>query len=606
MDYNMKKTKLHTLFTPWGENIRKDCPLNEYPRPQLQRDNWFCLNGFWQYAICEDQAMPDQWDGEILVPFSPESALSGVQRQLLPGQTLWYRREITIAQPASGSRLLLHFGAVDQYCRVWCNRTLLGEHSGGYWPFTFDITDSVRDGKATIMLAVTDDSDQGDEAWGKQTIARGDIWYTGQSGIWQTVWCEEVPAQYIENISITPLYRQGAVKIVTEGGTAGGTVRVLSNGQTVAQGLIKNREALITIPDFISWHPDHPHLYDLEICVGEDRVHSYFGMREFGSVKGSDGITRPTLNGKPYFYNGLLDQGYWSDGMYTPPSDEAMVWDITQIKKLGFNMLRKHIKVEPLRWYYHCDRLGVIVWQDFVSGGGPYKDWVIRKSPWLGIGYHDGSAHYALHGRRSKKGRRIFVRDARRTVKLLYNAVCIGVWVPFNEGWGQFDAARMCQTVHTLDQTRLIDHASGYFDQGAGDFHSYHIYYKNFRPDKRKRLDRILALTEFGGYSLPSPGHMASDRLMGYKVFHNEKTLMAALQKLYAKDVFPNMKNGLSVLIYTQVSDIEDEINGLFTYDRRVIKVNIPMIKAMNKRLYEEFKNCCPIPMFWHHPETPK
>lgn len=589
----MKNVKLHTLYTPWGGKLEKACPLSEYPRPQLQRDNWICFNGYWKYAFREDKKKPEQWDGDILVPFSPESPLSGVERQLLPGQTLWYQRDITLGPIASGSRLLLHFGAVDQHCRVWCNQTLLGEHSGGYWPFTFDITETVKDGKACLLVAVKDDSNLGDEAWGKQTITRGGIWYTGQSGIWQTVWCEAVPAQYIENIRITPLYRQSAVKIATSGGAPDGFVRVLAGGRVIAEEPLQNREALLRIPDCISWDVDHPFLYDLEVNAGEDRIRSYFGMREFGSAVGADGITRPTLNGKPIFYNGLLDQGYWSDGMYTPPSDEAMVWDITRIKKLGFNMLRKHIKIEPLRWYYHCDRLGVIVWQDFVSGGGPYRDWVIRKAPWLGIGFGDGPKRYSLHGRQGKKGRQIYERDARRTVALLRNVVSIAVWVPFNEGWGQFDAARICQTVHQADPTRLIDHVSGYFDQGAGDFHSYHIYYKHFRPEQQKRHGRILALTEFGGYSLPAPGHMASDRLMGYKVFHNRQALMAALQKLHANDVFPNMKYGLSAVIYTQVSDIEDEINGLFTYDRRVIKVDAAKMKALNRKLYEMFDENC-------------
>ena len=580
---------LHTLFTPWGETIDQDSPLNEYPRPQMRRDQWTCLNGPWQYAFGEEDRMPKHWEGNILVPFSPESPLSGVKRQLMPNQTLWYYREVQLKQPDSNHRLLLHFGAVDQHCRVWCNQSLLGEHSGGYWPFSFDITDTMVDGNARIMLMVTDDSDQGEEAFGKQKVERGNIWYTGQSGIWQTVWCEEVPAQYMESISITPLFQESAVKIKTEGGVRKGTVRVVTDGKVIAEGALVDGGANIRIPNAISWEPDHPFLYDLEICAGEDIIYSYFGMREFGLELGADGIARPTLNGKPIFHNGLLDQGYWSDGMYTPPSDEAMVWDITQIKNMGYNMLRKHIKIEPLRWYYHCDRLGVLVWQDFVSGGGPYKDWVIRKAPWLGISFKDTNKRYALHGRHSEHGRKIFERDALRTVKLLYNTVSLSVWVPFNEGWGQFDAANMYQTVHQLDQTRLIDHASGYFDQRVGDFHSYHIYYKHFRPCKLTRRGRILALSEFGGFSLPTKDHMASDKLMGYKIFDKEQNLILALQNLYKKDVFSNIKKGLSALVYTQVSDVEDEINGLFTYDRKVIKVDIPQMQSLNKKVYEEF-----------------
>lgn len=586
----MEKTRqLETLYTSWGEGIDRNSPLNDYPRPQMKRDNWICLNGPWQYAFTEDYSKPKKWDGNIIVPFSPESPLSGVQRQLQPKETLWYYKEVDLKKPDSNRRMLLQFGGVDQTCQVWCNNILLGEHSGGYWPFYFDITDTISEGKASIMLAVTDDTDQGDEAWGKQKLEGGNIWYTGQSGIWQTVWCEEVPLDYIENILITPLYQEKTVNIKIEGSLLSGAVCVMAEGQLITQGKLKNGEANLDIPNCRSWHPDDPFLYDLEICAGQDKISSYFGMREFGLEIDDNGKAFPTLNGEPIFHNGLLDQGYWSDGMYTPPSDEAMVWDIRQIKNLGFNMLRKHIKIEPLRWYYHCDRLGVIVWQDFVNGGGPYKDWVIRKAPWIGVGFSDGPNRYALHGRSSSKGRKVFERDAKRTVKLLYNSVSLGVWVPFNEGWGQFDAARMCQSVYNMDKTRLIDHASGYFDQGVGDFHSYHIYYKRFRPRKKDRKGRILALTEFGGYSLPISGHMVSDKLMGYKIFKSEEDLTKGLEELYDKDVYPYIKEGLGVLIYTQVSDIEDEINGLFTYDRKVIKVNIQKIQSINKKVYEEF-----------------
>ncbi len=584
-----KTRKLETLFTSWGEVINKDCPLNDYPRPQMRRDNWLCLNGPWQYAFSKDAIKPQEWEGDILVPFSPESPLSGVLRQLQEGETLWYFKEVEIKKSDSDSRIILHFGAVDQHCKVWCNDILLGEHSGGYWPFYFDITDTIGEGMAAIMLAVTDDTDQGDEAWGKQRLEAGKIWYTGQSGIWQTVWCEEVPSDYIENILTTPIYQEKTLKVNIEGGLLSGMVRVLAEGDLVAKGEIKDGEAKIFIPNCRSWHPDDPFLYDLEISAGKDKVFSYFGMREFGFELDDKGVAYPTLNGKAIFHNGLLDQGYWSDGMYTPPSDEAMVWDIVQIKSLGYNMLRKHIKIEPLRWYYHCDRLGIMVWQDFVNGGGPYRDWVIRKAPWIGFNFGDGPNRYKLHGRSSSKGRDVFERDLKRTIKLLYNSVSLGVWVPFNEGWGQFDAKRICSELYKLDQTRLIDHASGYFDQGVGDFHSYHIYYKRFRPKNKNRRGRVLALTEFGGFSLPIQGHMASSELMGYKIFTKKEELTNALEKLYEKDVFPYIKEGLGVLIYTQVSDIEDEINGLFTYDRKVIKINTNKIKSINNRIYEEF-----------------
>lgn len=593
------KNRLQPLFTEWGKSIDKNCPLNDYPRPQMQRDNWQCLNGVWNYAIREDSSEPESWDGEILVPFSPESLLSGVERQLLPGQTLWYSREVTLRKPKNEERLLLHFGAVDQHCRVWCNGQLLGEHSGGYWPFSFDITDTLESECALLTIAVTDDSDTGNEAWGKQKLERGGIWYTGQSGIWQTVWCEAVPRRLIKGLRITPLYREGAVEVKAQFVELNeqfvqimleGRVSAFSEGILVAEAALENGVARLELPGFRSWSPDDPFLYDLEVCAGEDKIRSYFGMREFGVEEGSDGLPRLMLNGKPIFHNGLLDQGYWSDGMYTPPSDEAMIQEISRVKEMGFNMLRKHIKIEPLRWYYHCDRLGVLVWQDFVSGGGPYSRFVVQAAPFLGLSFGDGEKDFARHGRKSEAGRRAFMRDAERTVALLGNTVSLAVWVPFNEGWGQFNAAKVYEYFRSMDPSRQIDHASGYFDQGAGDLHSYHIYYRRFRPKKDKNPGRVLALTEFGGYSLPTEGHMASGRLFGYKVLKTQNQLHNALEALYKRDVLPAIRKGMGALVYTQVSDVEDEINGLFTYDRRVTKVDASKIKKLNDEVFAVFE----------------
>lgn len=630
----MKKKEaspMHTLLTPWGEKTDREHPWPEYPRPQLRRDNWLCLNGIWEYAITAGRIRPACFDGDIVVPFSPESALSGVNRQLQPGQTLWYRRKISFPPLADGRRLLLHFGAVDQHCRVWLNDVPLGSHDGGYWPFTFDITRAVRPDENELILAVTDDSDAGTEAWGKQRQKRGGIWYTGQSGIWQTVWCEEVPAVCIERLRITPQWRENAVEIevflddgsekrmtapagspLIEPAAASAihtsavttvTVQVL-DGDVIAaeetadvcetdsssfapdcssQSRQANHVALrLSIPDVKSWSPDDPFLYTLRITAGEDHADSYFGMREFSTAADRDGHLRPTLNGKPIFHTGLLDQGYWSDGLYTPPSDEAMVHELMTLKKLGFNMLRKHIKIEPLRWYYHCDRLGILVWQDFVSGGGPYSPMVTQVLPFLNVRLSD--SRYALFGRADKKNRSYFWRDMKRTVELLYNAVSINVWVPFNEGWGQFDAVKTENKLRAMDSTRLVDHASGWHDQGGGDFASYHIYYKHFHP-KKDTKGRILALTEFGGFSHPTAGHMASDVLFGYKIFETQEKLEQEVMRLYEEDVFPLLKDGLSASIYTQVSDVEDEINGLFTYDRRRLKFSETVWQTINQRL---------------------
>ncbi len=590
-----EKNALAPLLTPWGETIDRSCPLNDYPRPQLRRESWQCLNGPWQYAITQGGGEPENWDGEILVPFSPESLLSAVGRQLLPGQTLWYRRAVCFApQPNENQRLLLHFGAVDQHCQVFCNGAPVGSHSGGYWPFTFDITGYAHPGENVLTLCVTDDSDSGDEAWGKQKLRRGKIWYTAQSGIWQTVWCEVVPKRHIEALRITPLFSRAAVRVEAETeveasfeGLAG-RVRVLDGGKEVACATLENGTAQLALPGFKAWSPDSPFLYSLEVTAGDDVVHSYFGMREFGICTGADGLPRLALNGKPIFHHGLLDQGYWSDGMYTPPSDAAMVWEIARVKALGFNMLRKHIKIEPLRWYYHCDRLGLLVWQDFVSGGGPYSAFATQYAPFAGLRFADGPPRYALHGRQSAQGRENFVRDAQRTLKLLHNATGLAVWVPFNEGWGQFDAMQMAEMVRKADPARLVDHASGWYDEGAGHFASYHVYFKHFRPKKNSQ-GRVLALTEFGGYSLPCEGHMASRTLYGYKMFAGTEALGAAVSRLYRRDVLTAMDAGLSAAIYTQLSDVEDEINGLFTADRRVQKLGERRLHALAKRLHARF-----------------
>ncbi|MDR2569772.1 MAG: glycoside hydrolase family 2 [Oscillospiraceae bacterium] len=583
------------LLTRWGEVIDKDCPLPEYPRPQLKRENWRCLNGVWEYAICEGitDNQPDKYDGDILVPFSPESLLSGVERQLLPGDTLWYRREVHFDAVESGKRLLLHFGAVDQSCKVYVNGQKAGSHEGGYWPFYFDITGLVNDGKNIISISVTDDADKGIEAYGKQKLYEGGIWYTAQSGIWQTVWTEIVPDEYIESVKITP--RCASFEVEFDIKYSGKetkkqpvTVRVyneLEHGgeKLVSEGQYDSGTFSLPMTDFRYWSISDPFLYTVKINAGADEVESYFGMREFSIIKCADGHPRLALNGEVIFHSGLLDQGYWSDGMYTPPADDAMIWEIKKIKELGFNMLRKHIKIEPLRWYYHCDRLGMLVWQDFVSGGGPYDQLTTRYLPFIGMKIKDEN-NYKRFGRVDAKGRVVFERDMKRTVDLLYNTVCLAVWVPFNEGWGQFDSVRIAGEVRALDDTRSIDHASGWHDQHIGDFASHHVYYKPFRM-KRDKHKRVQALTEFGGYSCPYPGHMATEKLFGHRMFDDIKTFNTAVEKLYMTELVPKLKHGLSAAVYTQVSDIEEEVNGLFTYDRAKIKIDTEMMKRLNNEL---------------------
>ena len=579
------------LYTAWGKDLDQSCPLPEYPRPQLKRAQWQNLNGVWAYAICDekDASEPSEYDGDIVVPFSPESLLSGVSHQLKLGETLWYRKEVIFEEPSEDQRLHLHFGAVDQACTVFINGKKAGEHAGGYFPFWLDITSLIKSGTNTVTVRVTDDGDAGIEAYGKQKSKRGGIWYTAQSGIWQTVWAEIVPKSFIENVQITPNIDDGTVKIdlkVIGDMNALARVEIFEGDMLKTKASFTGNTGTLQLDAFKLWCPDSPFLYDIKIYVGHDCVESYFGMRKFGRMVDKNGHAQFALNDKPIFQSGLLDQGYWSDGMYTPPCDEAMIFDIQTLKDMGFNMLRKHIKIEPMRWYYHCDRLGMLVWQDFVSGGSDYNPMVIMAWPFIGVRIKD--TRYARFGREDAEGRRVFERDMKRTMNLLYNCVSIAVWVPFNEGWGQFEALRMTQAIKQSDTTRLVDHASGWHDQGGGDFSSKHIYYKKFnvRRDKKKRL---IALTEFGGYSCPTEGHMFSDKLFGYKMFKSKKELLEAVLSLYKREVIPAIKKGLTTAIYTQVSDVEDEINGIFTYDRKVTKFDVKEIKKLNKKLYQTF-----------------
>lgn len=578
--------RLRPLFTPWGETLDRDHPLPEYPRPQLRRDSYLNLNGRWQYAIRKDGKAPDTFDGEIIVPFSPESLLSGVGRQVMPGDTLWYQRGFALETGFNVGRVLLHFGAVDQACRVFVNGELVGEHQGGYLPFTCDITDSLAQGRNTLTVVVTDATSRSRHAYGKQSFTPGGIWYTPQSGIWQTVWLESVPENYVESVAFTPDFDRRRVdwKIKAKN-PAGANVAVRCNGRVIAEdwaGEDGAGSSLIMDEHFRPWSPRDPFLYDVTITLaGGDSVESYFAMRKFG-VTELDGKRVLALNNEPIFMNGVLDQGYWSDGLYTAPADEAMVYDIETMKDLGFNMLRKHIKIEPLRWYYHCDRLGMIVWQDLVSGGSRISPMTTQVLPFLGFHLRDDK--YRRFGREDEASRDQYVQDLYDTVELLYNTPSLAVWVPFNEGWGQFDSLQMAQILWELDPTRLVDHASGWHDQGGGDFKSRHVY---FRPVRLKHDgSRALALTEFGGYSLPVAGHTAAEKEFGYRMYRTEGDFMDAYCKLFEGEIVPHMeKQKLSASVYTQLSDVEEEVNGLLTYDRKVVKADAERLRKLNARL---------------------
>jgi len=560
------------MLTSWGQALDRDSVLPEYPRPQLQRDSYLNLNGVWRYAITASAAPPETWDGDILVPFSPECVLSGVERVLAPGEYLWYSRSFTLPEGFSRGRVLLNFGAVDQTATVYLNGQELLTHVGGYLPFTVELTAALA-AENQLAVRVRDDTDEDWHTRGKQKRKRGGIWYTAQSGIWQTVWLESVPAAYIKRLAITPVYDGGLVEIGAE--VAGKTRPVAHFG-----GADYPLPARIPVPDFEPWSPENPRLYDFTVTCGDDEVKSYFAMRKFSVETDDAGVRRLCLNGRPYFHNGLLDQGYWPDGLYTAPSDEAMIYDIELARRMGFNMLRKHIKVEPARWYYHCDRLGMLVWQDMPCGGGVYSPPVVSAP--LVTGRHLRDNAYFLFGRGEKAGREEFERELRDMVTALYNCPCIALWVPFNEGWGQFDAARLYDVVRGIDDTRPVDHASGWHDQHVGEVQSLHVYFKKyvFKPD---RLGRAVLLSEFGGYNHRVGGHCFGDRDFGYKKFESPLALESALRELYADQIVPARRQGLSAAVYTQLTDVEDELNGLVTYDRKVVKIPIQTLKSITK-----------------------
>jgi beta-galactosidase/beta-glucuronidase len=581
------------VLTRWGRALDADHPLPEYPRPQLVRPDhtWRNLNGRWEYAFGTERR-PESWDGEIVVPFSPEAVLSGVGRQLEPDGWLWYRRRFTAPAGRSGGRVLLHFGAVDQACTVWVNGVEVGRHVGGYLPFTLDVTEAVGRGEELLEVRVRDRSETALHARGKQRLDRGTIWYTAQSGIWQTVWVETVPTRYVTGVQVTPHLEQGVLEVVVETGGAGttsgeATVVVLDGGRVVAaESGLPGRAIRLTIPDPHVWTLDDPHLYDLEIICGDDTVTSYAAMRSVGIGHDDLGRRRFLLNGEPFWHFGVLDQGYWPDGLLTPPSDEAMVHDISTMKSLGFTMLRKHVKIEPLRWYHHCDRLGMLVWQDMVNGGGRYRHLVATLPATRPIRISD--RFHAVYFRSDPEARAEFRDEVRRTVELLRSSPSVVVWTPFNEGWGQFDANEVAAEVKRLDPTRPVNHVSGWIDQGGGDVKSFHSYLRPFRLPprwRRRRERRAYALAEYGGYSLKVDGHDWSTREFGYRHFDTAEGLSDGFVALHREQVEPALDAGLAATVYTQLSDVEDELNGLMTWDREVLKIPAEVVRSVLARL---------------------
>ncbi len=583
---------MSNIRTPWFDKVDRRLPLAEYPRPQFERKDWICLNGEYDYAVTGDTAdAPKKYDGKILVPFSVESELSGVGKALLPEQRLWYRRKFTVGKEFSGKEALLHFGAVDWQCSVWVNGKLVGEHTGGYNPFTFNITDVITEGENELVVKVFDPTDAGHQQRGKQILVTKGFWYTATSGIWQTVWLEPVNRCRIDSLRLVPDIDEGVIRInIKRTCKCGGKLyaKVLEGDKVVFDSEIADKAA-IPVPDARLWSPEDPFLYTLLLtldCNGEkDEVSSYFGMRKFSIVKDSAGIPRLGLNNKPYFQRGLLDQGYWPESQLTPPTDEAMIFDIEKMKELGYNMLRKHIKEEPLRWYYHCDRLGMLVWQDMISGGQYIGNVLAGVLPNINI--HVKDSKYKSFKRDKPEWRQEFKDELFGMIDNLYNCVSICCWVPFNEGWGQFDAKEIGTAIKNYDPSRFVDHTSGWHDQGGPEFKSIHKYILPVHaPTARRTAGRPIVLSEYGGYSWNIVEHAWNPkRSFGYIMFKNSEKLSAAYKRLHESQVIPLINKGLCATVYTQVSDVEFEVNGIYSYDRKILKLDADTVRAVNAKL---------------------
>jgi hypothetical protein len=581
----MKRQFAHShSITRWAKEIKPECVWQEYPRPQMRRKEWLNLNGLWEYGITSwKQHSTLKFEGKILVPFPLESALSGAGRRLCPDERLWYRRTFSIPLSWREKHVLLHFGAVDWEATVWINGNEVGKHRGGYLPFHFDITDALFEGENELVVSVWDPTDTYWQQHGKQTLKPKSIWYTAVSGIWQTVWLEPVSEIHISCLKVTPDIDAQSVKIEAELRPADEKsmrieVKIYDKGEPITEGHSTGASIDIPVRDPKLWSPDSPHLYELEVKVAEDTVESYFGMRKFSLENG-----HLCLNHEALFQFGPLDQGYWPDGLYTPPSDEAMRSDVDLVKSLGFNMLRKHVKVEPARYYYYCDRIGLIVWQDMVNGGAAVGDVTSFLAILFGSRRRDRNYRYA--GRADPDSRSNYRTEMKETIDHLYNFPCIGMWVPFNEGWGQFDANEAADWLKTYDPTRPVDHASGWFDQGGGDCKSLHVYFKKL-PVIKAEAKRAAVLSEFGGYSMKIEGHLwNSEAEFGYKKYKSRESLTEAYIDLLENELKPCIISGLSAAVYTQTTDVEIEVNGYVTYDREVEKMDFKRIQEIHRGL---------------------
>ncbi len=560
------------LMTTQGENLT-GTPWQVYPRPQMRRENWVNLNGEWEFAVTDGDDLPHGYAQRILLPFCPESQLSGVKSHPEDGKYLFYHRGFVLPDDWKQGRVLLHIGAADQETFVYVNQKLSGQHTGGYEAQVYDITDALEENNEIVIRCYDDLTDKA-FPYGKQTLKRGGMWYTPVSGIWQTVWLESVPERYIEKLNIEN--RGDSVTI---------SVLPAMDGKVTVAGLgeyaLENGSVTITPENPHFWSPEDPFLYDFAVEAGEDRVESYFAIRSLEIKKVGD-YQRLCLNGKPYFFHGLLDQGYWPDGLFTPAAPECYAEDIMEMKKLGFNTLRKHIKVEPEEFYYQCDKLGMIVFQDMVNNGD-YSFFRDTALPTIGIQkLNDKNLH------KDERVRKMFLSSMEATINQLKNHPCICYWTIFNEGWGQFDSDNVFEIFKKLDDSRFVDSTSGWFRRKKTDVDSRHVY---FKPIKLKAGDKPLVLSEFGGYSYKPAGHVFNtEQTYGYGKFEDQTAFAEAVEKLYRDQLIPAAKTGLCAAIYTQVSDVEDETNGLRSYDRKVEKLTPERMKPIAEELQNAIK----------------
>ena len=555
------------LTTARGENLPA-IPWEAYPRPQMKRNSYVNLNGTWDFAVSPNGTLPAAYDREILVPFCPESQLSGIGEHFPEGSSLFYRKNLILPEGFRKDRVLLHIGAADQRTEVYVNQKRVGTHEGGYTAFAFDITDTLEE-ENELVIRVTDDLADKSMPHGKQSLNRGGMWYTPVSGIWQSVWLESVPKSYINHLDIQTTLTQA---VITATPALNGTVTLEGRDYPLVDG-----KAVVTPEDPKPWTPEAPHLYSFTLTAGEDRIESYFALRTL-EIKVVEGYPRLCLNGKPYFFHGLLDQGYWPDGIYTPADPRCFDDDILAMKALGFNMLRKHIKVEPEHFYHACDRLGMVVFQDMVNNDGYdfIRDTVAPT--FLRQKRNDETMHP------DPKSRAAFLNAMEETVRQLKNHPCICCWTIFNEAWGQFDSAACYARLKALDSSRFIDSTSGWFRGSQSDVESLHIYFGMWH--RLQPSEKPLFLSEFGGFTYSAPGHIFNpDKSYGYGGCKTPQALSRRIDETYRKHVIPAIGKGLCAAVYTQVSDVEDEINGLLTYDRRVCKPDPQIMLALARDL---------------------